>query len=82
MGLNTVVPEGVTFELSISEKEHGRVNLLNLPKLSDQSAELRMITAIVNTLTEFPTIQTVSITVNGKGESFRTALHCLKIRAG
>lgn len=67
MGLNTVVPEGVTFELSINEKEHGRVNLLNLPKLSDQSAEIRMITAIINTLTEFPTIQTVSITVNGKG---------------
>lgn len=65
-GLNPVVPEGVTFELSISDDEVGTVNLKDLPEVTDAAAEQNLVTAVVNTLLEFPTISSVQVLVDGK----------------
>lgn len=65
LGLRTVIPEGVELELNI-EDGSATLNLKNLPDLGSAAAEKAMLSAIVNTLTEFDTISTVTITVNGQ----------------
>lgn len=65
LGLKTVIPSGVELELNI-EDGIATLNLKNLPDLGSAAAERAMLTAIVNTLTEFETISTVTVTVNGQ----------------
>ncbi len=64
MGVFTVIPEGTNIELKI-EGSNAEVTLKNLPKQSEAEQKI-MITAIVNTLTEFASVETVSIVADGK----------------
>lgn len=66
MGLTAAVPADVEFGLRINDDMCAIVNINNAPEFEDPAAERAMVTAIVNTLVEFPTIQTVKIIVNGK----------------
>ena len=63
-GLNAPIPAGTRIELAISEGE-ARVNLLDMPALADYRAEQALFTAVVNTLTGFPSVDTVSVFING-----------------
>lgn len=65
MGLCAVVPEGAAFTLRIGEEGAAVVDVTGLTKLADQAAEQAMVTAIVNTLTEFESIETVRIILDG-----------------
>lgn len=65
MGLRAVVPEGTGFTLRIGEEGAAVVNITGLTKLADAQAEKDMVTGIVNTLTEFDSIETVRITLDG-----------------
>ena len=69
MGLKNVVPEGVTFVLSISDDQVATVNIKDLPKLESAEAEQALVTAVVNTLTEFPSIDQVQLKFDGKIKS-------------
>ncbi|MEG1559828.1 MAG: GerMN domain-containing protein [Clostridia bacterium] len=66
MGLYPTIPEGVSFSLKIDEKENAELDITNLPKLNSETDERNMLVSIVNTLVSFPTIKTVSITLDGK----------------
>lgn len=66
LGLNTVVPEGVSFHLSISDDAVATLNMFDLPAMQDSEAEANMLLAVVNTLTEFPTIDRVRVLFDGK----------------
>ncbi len=63
-GLKAVIPDGVKFELRISDK-HAVLNIVNLPKLPDAKTEKALIETVVNTLCEFPTIDRVSLMFDG-----------------
>ena len=65
MGLSAVVPEGAAFNLRIGDDGAAIVDITGLTKLEDAKAEQAMLTAIVNTLTEFDSINTVSISIDG-----------------
>ena len=66
LGLRTVLPENTTIDLDISNGL-ARIDLskevLNLP---DAAAESNMISAIVQTLTEFDTVQEVEFLIGGQ----------------
>ena len=64
-GLKTLIPEGTAIEMNISENK-ATVNLKNMPPVLSAEQEKAMFTAIVNTLTEFDNIKTVSVMVNGR----------------
>ena len=66
MGLKNVVPPGVSFVLSIGDDAIATVDILELPALADAQAEQNMITAVVNTLTEFSRIEQVEFLFDGK----------------
>ncbi|MDL2257617.1 GerMN domain-containing protein [Eubacteriales bacterium OttesenSCG-928-K08] len=66
MGLKNVVPQGVSFVLSISDDAVATVNILGLTELSSAEAEQNMITGIINTLTEFDSISSVRFEFDGK----------------
>lgn len=66
LGLRTVIPSGAELSLAISER-NATVNITGLEPLPDAGAELDMLEAIVNTLTEFSTVDTVTVTVEGEG---------------
>lgn len=66
MGLKNVVPQGVTFVLSISDDAVATVNIENLQALESAEAEEALITAVINTLTGFPTIEEVEFKFDGK----------------
>lgn len=63
-GLKAVIPQGTEVQISIQNGE-ARVNLLNLPVMPDYDSEQQLFAAIVNTLTEFDSIETVSVFLNG-----------------
>ena len=65
MGLQAVVPEGVTFSLRIGDEGAAVVDISGLTELADAGAEQALVTGVVNTLTEFDSIDTVSITLDG-----------------
>ncbi len=65
MGLKNVIPQGVTFVLRISDDAVATLNIIDLPKLESASAEQALICAVVNTLTEFPTIDQVKLKFDG-----------------
>lgn len=66
LGLRTVLPENTTFDLDI----HDGLARIDLSKevlnMSDAAAESNMITAIVQTLTEFDTVERVEFLVGGQ----------------
>ena len=66
LGLRTVLPEGTTFDLDIS----GGLARIDLSKevlnLADAAAESNMVTAIVQTLTEFDSVEKVEFLVGGQ----------------
>ncbi|MDR0840210.1 MAG: GerMN domain-containing protein [Christensenellaceae bacterium] len=65
MGLKTIVPEGAGFSLRIGEDGAAALDITGLTELADAALEQAMITSLVNTLTEFDSISTVSITIDG-----------------
>lgn len=69
MGLKNVVPQGVSFVLSISDDAVATLNIIDLPKLESAEAEQALVTAVVNTLTEFSTIDRVQLKFDGKIKS-------------
>ena len=64
-GLKNPIPEGTVIEINISEGR-ANVNLKNMPPVLSAEQEKIMFTAIVNTLTGFDNIKTVSVMVNGR----------------
>ena len=64
-GLKTLIPEGTVIEINISENK-ATVNLKDMPPVLSAEQEKMMFNAIVNTLTEFNNIKTVSVMVNGR----------------
>lgn len=69
MGLNTLIPEGTSYTLRISDDKVATLDLMGLTAWQDAATERAMVEAIVNTLSEFPTIDAVTITLNGKSVS-------------
>ncbi len=63
-GLSAPIPAGTKVQLAIKDGE-ATVRLSALPGLSNARSEQNLFTAIVNTLTAFPSVNTVSITVDG-----------------
>lgn len=63
-GLKAVIPQGTEIQISIQNGE-ARVNLVNLPVMPDYDSEQQLFAAVVNTLTEFDSVETVSIFLNG-----------------
>lgn len=64
-GLNPTVPNGTEVEISIKDG-CATANLLNFEQLSTAEQEKNMLVSIVNTLTEFESIDRVTVKVNGK----------------
>lgn len=68
-GLNAPIPAGTQIALTIEGGE-ARVNLSGMSALESGEREQALYTAIVNTLTQFPSVQVVTITLNGaEGET-------------
>lgn len=64
MGLKTVIPDGTEASLSIADG-NALVDLRGLPALNSAEEELAMVQAIVNTLLQFPTVNSVTVTRDG-----------------
>ena len=80
LGLNTVIPRGTALTLSIADG-NALVDLSGMASLSSPERELAMIEAVVNTLTEFPTVSTVTMTRDGKGGTLENGTE-LPVRHG
>lgn len=80
LGLNTVIPAGTALSISIADG-NALVDLAGMPTLGSAERELFMIEAVVNTLTEFPTVSTVTITRDGKGGTLENGTE-LPVRHG
>ena len=66
LGLKTVLPEGTTIDLDISDGL-ARIDLgKEVLKIADAAAESNMITAIVQALTEFESVERVEFLVGGQ----------------
>ena len=66
LGLRTVLPEGTDIDLDIAGGT-ARVNLSGaVTALPDAAAESNMVSAVVQTLTEFDTVNTVRFLINGR----------------
>lgn len=65
LGLKNVLPAETEISLRI-EDGLANVNLVNVDKFENQQQEQNAISAIVNTLTEFPAVERVKIKINGK----------------
>lgn len=65
MGLEAPVPEGASFSLRIGDEGNAVVDITGLQEMQDAAAEQAMVTGIVNTLTEFDSIHTVQVTLDG-----------------
>ncbi len=66
LGLRTVLPEGTDIDLDISGGA-ARVNLSGAANtLPDAAAESNMVSAVVQALTEFDTVETVRFLINGR----------------
>lgn len=66
MGLMTAIPDGVSLSLRVADG-NALVDMTGLDPLPSREAEISMLQAIVNTLTEFPTVNTVTVTRDGSG---------------
>lgn len=66
LGLRTVIPQGTTFDLDIADGA-ARIDLsAEANTFSDAAGERNMVSAIVQTLTEFPTVDTVRFLIAGQ----------------
>ena len=66
LGLRTVLPEGTSMDLDISDGT-ARIDLgKEAANLADAAAESNMVTAVVQTLTEFPTVERVEFLFGGQ----------------
>ena len=66
MGIKPPIPEGVTFDLDI-QSGVAKVDIkLNGAELKSKRAERAMLASVVNTLMEFPTVEEVKVTIDGK----------------
>lgn len=68
MGLKTVIPDGTSFEVTIDDNRLATVNIIGMQPVDSAAKEVQIITAVVNTLTEFPTIDRVTMLIDGKAE--------------
>ncbi len=67
LGLRTVLPEGTRMELDITRDKIARIDLsAEAASLPDAQSESVMVNAIVQTLTQFDTVDAVEITVEGQ----------------
>ncbi len=66
MGLKNAVPQGISFVLSISDDAVATLNVSGFEELQTAEAERAFVCAVVNTLTEFPTIDRVKLLFEGK----------------
>ena len=65
MGLKTVIPEGTQYTLRIDDDKQATLDLIGYQPHSSKEEEQAMVGAVVNTLNEFGSIETVKITVDG-----------------
>ena len=73
-GVQTVIPEGTGFELKIDGDGNAKLDVQNMPMLPNAEAEQIFLQSVVNTLTEFESIETVSMTFDGeRKESLHSA---------
>ncbi len=69
LGLRTVVPENTSFDLNITDGK-ARVNLgKEALAVVDAEQEANMVSAVVYTLTEFPTVKEVEFLIDGQKRS-------------
>lgn len=66
-GIHGVIPDGTEIELNISDGL-ATVNLKHMPALESAEEEQKLFISIVNTLTEFDSVDAVSILLDGKDE--------------
>lgn len=66
-GIHGVIPDGTEIELNISDGL-ATVNLKHMPALENAEEEQKLFVSIVNTLTEFDSVDAVSILLDGKDE--------------
>ncbi len=67
LGLRTVLPEGTSIDLDVSKDGVARIDLgTQVLKMADAQAEAAMVDAVVQTLTEFPTVERVEFLVGGQ----------------
>ncbi len=67
LGLRTVIPEGTSIDLDIQKDGTAHIDLGKPAlKMTDAASEANMVAAVVQTLTEFPTVKTVSFTIGGQ----------------
>lgn len=66
MGLQTVIPAGTEFSLRIGNDGEATLDLSGFTAHETAQEERAMVTAIVNTLAEFSSIDSVRITLDGK----------------
>ncbi|MBQ2984868.1 MAG: GerMN domain-containing protein [Clostridia bacterium] len=65
MGLKTVIPEGTGYTLRIGDDKEATLDLMGCPPHETLAEEQAMVVAIVNTLSEFDSIDRVKITLDG-----------------
>lgn len=66
LGLRTVLPEGTDIDLDVVDGT-ARIDLgEQVLQMADAQAEANMVSAVVQTLTEFPTVERVEFLVGGK----------------
>ncbi len=65
MGLKTVIPEGTQYTLRIRDDKEATLNLIGYTPYDTMEDEQAMVVAVVNTLSEFDSIDTVKITIDG-----------------
>lgn len=65
IGVEAPIPEGTSIDLDIASGK-ANINLKMTKKCEDKAAEEAMLTAVVNTLLEFATVDKVSVQVNGQ----------------
>ena len=68
MGLKTVLPSGTRISLSITNGD-ALIDLNGLAPLGSKQEEEAMLSAVVDTLTEFATVDTVTVRCEGRGGS-------------
>lgn len=84
LGLKAVLPKDTSFDLRINEGV-ACVDIIDAGKFETMQAENNAICAVVNTLMEFPSINEVKVTFDGKGKKTQfgtdlsTAFHKLDV---
>lgn len=67
LGLRTVIPEETSIDLDIRKDGTAHIDLgKQVMKMTDAAQEANMVAAVVQTLTEFPTVKQVFFTVGGQ----------------